>query len=51
MTRWPKNPIVYEINTWVWLYELSRKYGRMITLGTVPAKEWDAVANLGVDAV
>jgi len=51
MTRWPKNPIVYEINTWVWLYELSRKYGRMITLGTMPAKEWDAVAALGVDAV
>jgi hypothetical protein len=51
MTRWPKNPIIYEINTWVWLYELSRKYGRAITLGTVPAEEWGAIAALGVDAV
>ncbi|HVO83868.1 MAG TPA: alpha-amylase family glycosyl hydrolase, partial [Syntrophobacteria bacterium] len=51
MTRWPKNPIVYEINAWVWLYELRRKYGRAITLGTVPAEEWDAIAALGVDAV
>ncbi|NTX00086.1 MAG: alpha-amylase, partial [Geobacteraceae bacterium] len=51
MTPWLKNPIIYEINTWVWLYELSRKYGRTITLGTVPAGEWDAIAALGVDAV
>jgi glycosidase len=51
MTRWPKNPTVYEINTWVWLYDLSRKYNQTITLGAVPAREWDAVAALGVDAV
>ena len=28
MTAWPKYPMIYEINTWVWLRELSRKYGR-----------------------
>ena len=51
MTHWPKNPIIYEVNSWVWLYELTRKYRRTITLGTVPAKEWDAIASLGVHAV
>jgi glycosidase len=51
MTHWPKNPIIYEINTWVWLHELTRKYRRAIALGTVPAKEWDAIASPGVHAV
>ncbi len=35
-TSWPKRPIIYEINTWVWLYELSQRYGKAITLGAVP---------------
>jgi hypothetical protein len=48
---WPKNPIVYEINTRVWLYELSRKYKKITTRRAMPAKEWDAVAALGTDAV
>jgi hypothetical protein len=51
MTSWPKNPIIYEINTWVWLNELSRQYERAITLGNVPTEQWDAIASLGVDAV
>jgi DNA-binding response OmpR family regulator len=51
MTPWPKNPIIYEINTWVWLHELTRKYGRAIRLGNVPAKEWDGIAALRVHAV
>jgi hypothetical protein len=44
-------PVIYEINPWVWLYDLGRKYGHPVTLGTVPEKEWDAVASLGVDVV
>jgi hypothetical protein len=48
---WPKHPIIYEINTWVWLDELSRRKGRPITLATVPAEEWDALAFLPFDAV
>jgi glycosidase len=48
---WPSRPIIYEINTWVWLNELSRQNKRLITLGTVPAEQWDAIATLGVDAV
>ena len=50
-TEWPARPIIYEINTWVWLNDLSSQYKRTITLGTVPSQEWDAIAALGVDAV
>jgi hypothetical protein len=51
MNRWPKHPKIYEINTWVWLNELSRNYKRLITLSTVPAGEWDTLSSLGVDAL
>ncbi len=48
---WPSHPRIYEINTWVWLGELSRKYARPVTLGEVPNQDWDAIVHLGVDAV
>jgi hypothetical protein len=51
MSPWPKHPVIYEINTWVWLDELSRRYGRPVTLASVPPEEWDALAALGVDAI
>ena len=51
MKPWPKYPLIYEINTWVWLRELDGKYRRPITLGSVPAEEWDALAVFGFDAV
>jgi hypothetical protein len=51
MAFWPKHPIIYEINTWVWLHELSRKYKQSIDLSKVPAEEWDAIAGLRIDAV
>ena len=51
MNPWPKHPVIYEINTWVWLSELGRKYQRPINLGTVPEPEWDAIAAHGFDAV
>ena len=47
----PPYPTLYEINTWVWLSELSKKAGRQIDLGSVPSTEWDAIAALGFDAV
>jgi hypothetical protein len=50
-TRWNANPIVYEINTWVWLNQLSCKYGREITLGDVPAQELEELAPWRFDAV
>jgi glycosidase len=50
-TSWPARPVIYEINTWVWLNDLSQQYKRAITLGTVPEEQWDAIASLNVDAV
>jgi len=37
MQSWPKYPLIYEINTWVWLRELGQKYRRPITLASIPA--------------
>jgi glycosidase len=51
MTTRPAHPVVYEINTWIWLSELSRRYGRTITLGSVPEEQWDRLAGLGIDAL
>ncbi len=51
MKPWPRYPVIYEINTWVWLNELGRKYHRPVTLATVPTEEWDYLFSLGVDAV
>src|SRR5580693_7273747 len=51
MTGWPAQPVVYEINTAVWLDALSRAAGRRITLADIPDAEWDEVTPAGVDAV
>lgn len=51
MIPWPAHPVIYEINTWVWLAELGRKHDQTVTLGTVPHEEWDAIGSFGFDAV
>jgi hypothetical protein len=51
MKEWPKHPLIYEINTWVWLSELSGKYDRPVTLATVPPSEWNLLSSLGADAI
>ena len=51
MKTWPKYPVIYEINTWVWLGELGRKYQRPVNLGSIPEQEWDSIASSGFDAV
>ena len=51
MKTWPKHPVIYEINTWVWLRELTQKHQRPVNLCTVPPEEWDQIASLGFDAV
>ena len=48
---WHRYPTLYEINTWVWLFELSQKYGETLTLSGIPAVEWDAIAAYRFDAV
>src|SRR5271167_3522162 len=42
---------IYEINTWVWLSDLSRKSNGAVDLSSVPPAEWDAIAQYGFDAV
>jgi hypothetical protein len=51
MTGWPEKPVVYEVNTAVWLGELSRAAGEPITLGTASDPDWDAITPDGADAV
>jgi hypothetical protein len=46
-----KHPLVYEINTWVWLTELCKQYGPLITLENVPDEALADVFTLGFDAV
>ncbi|MBK8020348.1 MAG: alpha-amylase [Chloroflexi bacterium] len=47
----PERPIIYQINTWVWLNTLSRRYGETITLHNVPEAEVDALARPGIDTI
>ena len=42
-------PSLYQINTRVWLTELSRMAGRAATLNDVPDAELDRLAKLGFD--
>jgi len=51
MRVWPKHPVIYEINTWVWLREIGLKYRKALDLSTVPEQEWDAIAAQGFDAL
>src|SRR5262252_1572535 len=51
MSIWSRHPVIYEINTWVWLSSIGAKIGRPIHLSSVPAKEWDAIATFGFEAV
>ena len=51
MTGWPGQPVIYEVNTAVWLGGLSRTAGRRLTLADVGATDWDAVTPAGIDAV
>jgi hypothetical protein len=44
-------PVIYEVNTCIWLNELSTKYGRAVTLDTVPAREWDYFAGFSINSV
>lgn len=51
MKPWPKHPVIYEINTWVWLQALGKNRKKPVTLATVPEEEWEAIAAHGFDAV
>ncbi len=46
-----EQPVIYEINTWVWLADLARATGNPVTLSTVADSVWDSLAELHVDFV
>ena len=46
-----RNPLIYEINAWVWLDELGRRNGIPVDLASVPPSEWDRIRELGFNAV
>jgi hypothetical protein len=48
---WKTNPVIYEINTRLWLKDLSAKYRRPVDLETVPSGEMERFAANGIDAV
>ena len=50
-TSWPPQPVILEVNTWVWLEELERRHGRQLDLATVPDEVWDELVVPGVQAV
>ena len=47
----PLYPSLYQINTRVWLTELSRIFGRRATLDDIPDIELDRIAAMGFDWV
>jgi hypothetical protein len=47
--RGPPYPSLYQINTRVWLSELSRSLGRRATLDDIPDTELDRLAEMGFD--
>ncbi|MFN8628104.1 MAG: alpha-amylase family glycosyl hydrolase [Candidatus Binatia bacterium] len=49
MQTLPKYPALYQINTRVWLTELSRGLGRPATLDDIPDAELDRLAAIGFD--
>jgi len=51
MSGWPTTPVIYEVNTAVWLDGMSRAAGRPLTLADIADADWDAITPAGVDAV
>ena len=48
---WPARPVIYEVNAWVWLHDVSQEHGRRCTLLDVPDEAWDSLMLPGVNAV
>ena len=51
MTIWPRFPLVYEINTRVWLADLGLQWGRRVTLADVPDEEFRRWSDSHFDAI
>src|SRR5260370_14194754 len=48
---WPKREIIYEINAWVWLNELSQRYDCPIKVDNVPSEGWERLDEQGFDGI
>ena len=44
-------PTIYEINTPIFLREVSERVGREVTFADIPDSEWDAIAYPGIDTI
>ncbi len=49
--RWPRKPVVYEVNTRVWLSDLRDRLGRDVTLADVPEQAIRRWKTMGIHAV
>ena len=45
MENWPKHPVICELNTWVWLNQLTQEAQQPITLANVPEAELQRLLN------
>ena len=48
---WSEHPVVYEVNTAVWLQSLSQSGSRLVRLDEVTDEDWDVITPPGIDAV
>jgi hypothetical protein len=44
-------PVIYEVNTRIWLGEMERRFRAPMDLRDLPKEAWDEIAPRGVDAV
>ena len=51
MGNWPLYPVIYEINTWVWLATISQQNNRPVTLADLPEAEIQRLVDCHFDAV
>ncbi len=46
-----RNPYLYEINTCLYLKEISGKYLNPVTMAAIPEEEWRSFSRLGIDFI
>ena len=48
---WPRKPVLYEINTRIWLNDIRNRLGSNITLADIPDADLDRLKSTGYHAV
>src|ERR1039458_8295647 len=51
MENWPKHPVIYELNTWAWLRQLSQEAQQPVPVANVPEPELQRISGLGFDGL